>query len=294
MAHSAWVKLTAMPNAQCHDILPLEWHQSFVPVRRLLRLEMLAQTLLSQTDSFETFLERFRAEIDPPPAGAAGFKSIAAYRTGLDIQFVSPEVAASRFYALVETRRNLAHLQEKPVRLADKPLIDFLLGQALEIAAKHGMPVQFHTGFGDRDLDLIKANPLYLRPLLEERKYQNAPIVLLHASYPYCREASYLASVCPQVYLDFGLAVPFLSVSGMREAVRMLLELAPATKLMYSSDAHFIPELYYLAAKWGREILAQVLREAIEDSDLTAREAEEIAGAVLRENARTLYRLENC
>ena len=79
------------------------------------------------------------------------------------------------------------------------------------------------------------------------------------------REAGYLASVYPQVYLDFGLAVPYLSLSG---------------KLMYSSDAKLIPELYYLAAKWGRQILAEVLDEAMANSELTATEAETIAIAL--------------
>ena len=264
-------------------ILPLEWHQRFVPVRRLLRLEMLAQTLFSQVEVFKTFLERFCAELDPPPPSVVAFKSIVAYRTGLEVQPVSQEMAEACFYALKQTAR------EQPLRLADKPLLDFLLRQALEIAARHRIPVQLHTGFGDRDLDLRKANPLYLRTLLEEPGYQQAPLVLLHAAYPYVREAGYLASVYPQVHLDFGLAVPLLSRSGMGASVRMLLELAPTSKLMYSSDAHFIPELYYLGAKWGREILGDVLEQALKDADVTAREAEAIALAVLRENARALY-----
>jgi uncharacterized protein len=163
------------------------------------------------------------------------------------------------------------------------------LQQALLIAAKYRLPVQLHTGYGDPDLDLRLANPVYLRSLLESPQYRKAPIVLLHASYPYMQQAGYLASVYPQVYLDFGLAVPFLSVSGMREAIRQLLELAPTSKLMYSSDAHSIPELYYLAAKWGRQLLGEVLEQAIRDSDITANEAEAIATAVLRENALSLY-----
>jgi hypothetical protein len=141
-------------------ILPLEWHQRFVPVRRLLRLEMLAQNLFSQVTAFATFVEQFRAALDPLPPSVVAFKSIAAYRTGLDIQPVSQAVAEARFYALKQTP------EEKPLRLADKPLLDFLLRQALEIAARQKIPVQLHTGFGDRDLDLRKANPLYLRSLL--------------------------------------------------------------------------------------------------------------------------------
>jgi hypothetical protein len=265
------------------EILPIEWHEQFVSVQRILRLEHLAEKFISEEDNFGWFLERFRSEIDPLPTGVVALKSIAAYRTGLDIQVTPRDFAEHHFYRL----KNEA--KDKPVRLADKPLIDFLVTQALEIAAKHRIPVQFHTGFGDPDLDLRLSNPLYMRSLFKDTRFHNAPIVLLHGSYPYAQEAGYLASVYPQVYLDFGLAVPFLSVAGMRRVMQQLLELAPSSKLMYSSDAHNIPELYYLGAKWGREVLAQVLDEAIKDSDLTAKEAESVATAILSENARTLY-----
>ncbi len=52
-------------------------------VRQLLRIENVAQNLIPQVNSFEEFWEKFRAEIDPPPPEVVGFKSIAAYRTGL-------------------------------------------------------------------------------------------------------------------------------------------------------------------------------------------------------------------
>jgi predicted TIM-barrel fold metal-dependent hydrolase len=265
------------------EILPVEWHEQFVPVQRIIRLEYLAENLINEVNDFGSFVERFRSEIDPPPAGVVALKSIAAYRTGLAIQ-VTPQEAGERiFYTLKQEAK------DKPLRLTNKQFIDFLISQALEIAAKHRLPVQFHTGFGDPDLDLRLSNPLYMRSLLEERRFRNAPIVLLHASYPFIQQAGYLASVYPQVYLDFGLAVPFLSVAGMRSTVQKSLELAPTSKLMYSSDAHNIPELYYLGAKWGREVLGQVLDDAVKDSDLTAKEVESVATAILRENARALY-----
>ena len=103
------------------------------------------------------------------------------------------------------------------------------------------------------------------------------------------REAGFLAAVYPQVYVDFGLAVPLLSVAGMRSAVGGLLELAPASKVLFGTDAHLIPELYYLGAKWGREVLGQVLEEAIGNGDLTAVEADAFAKAILRDNARQVY-----
>ncbi|QSJ14883.1 amidohydrolase family protein [Nostoc sp. UHCC 0702] len=273
---------------QPETILPLSWHERLISVQKILRLEVLAEQLIPQIEDFETFVQTFNSELDPPPSGVVAFKSIACYRTGLNIQPVSEEVAATHFYNLKQATKN------QSLRLVDKPLIDFLLQQALLIAAKYQLPVQLHTGYGDPDLDLRLANPLYLRHLLESPQYRDAPLVLLHASYPYMQQAGYLASVYPQVYLDFGLAIPFLSVSGMRETIRQLLELTPTSKLMYSSDAHSIPELYYLGAKWGRQLLGEVLEQAIKDCDITASETFTIATAILRENALALYMCRGC
>lgn len=268
-------------------VLPVEWHQQFVSTKRLLRLEYLAEHLIHESSRFDVFLEWFRSELDPPPKGVVGFKSIAAYRVGLDVQLISTELAEESFYALKLKQER----QETRIRLDDKALIDFLLLHAFDVAATYQLPIQFHTGFGDPDLDLRLANPLHLRFLLEIPQYRQVPIVLLHAAYPFTREAAYLASVYPNVYVDFGLAIPFLSVFGMRQVISMLLELSPTSKIMYSSDAHMIPDLFYLGAKWGRMALGQVLDQAIDDRDLTAQEADDIAIAILQRNARQLYRL---
>jgi len=265
------------------DTWPIAWHEAFVPVRRLLRLEWLAEQTIPQVASFADFVERFRSALTTPPANVVGFKSIAAYRTGLAISFPTYDDAAARFRDL-----NLVD-DRKPFRLTDKTLIDFLLGIALEIASTRRLPVQFHTGFGDPDLDLRLANPLCLRPILEERRFRDAPVVLLHAAYPFTREAGYLASVYPNVFLDTGLAVPMLSTSGMLETLRQLLELAPISKVLYSSDAHFIPELFYLSAKHARAALSVVLAQAVSDGDLSAGSAERAAELILAGNARKLY-----
>jgi len=75
----------------------------------------------------------------------------------------------------------------------------------------------------------------------------------------------------------------------MERTLGMLLELSPTSKVMYSSDAHLIPELYYLGALWGRNALERVLAQAIQNGDLTACEADEVAIAILRLNAMTLF-----
>ncbi len=264
-------------------IFPWQWHQQFTKVYRLIRLEYLAERLFNSIDNFEVFLESFCNQLISKSPEVMGFKSIAAYRSGLIIESIPETTAKLRFQQIKQENK------EQKIPLTDKILIDFLLGVALDIAAQNKLPIQFHTGFGDRDLDLRFSNPLCLRQLLENPRWKGVPIILLHASYPYTKEAGYLASVYPQVYLDFGLAIPSLSIKGMKQVLEELLELAPTTKILYSSDAHNIPELYYLGAKWGRHLLAEVLEEAVRSGDLTAKESLEIATAILRGNAKQIY-----
>src|SRR5439155_841670 len=83
-------------------------------------------------------------------------------------------------------------------------------------------------------------------------------------------EAGWLAHVYGNVYFDLSLTIPH--VARPAEALREALELAPVSKLLYASDAARTPELYYLAAKWWREALAEVLPELLgEDAQWAAR-----------------------
>lgn len=87
--------------------------------------------------------------------------------------------------------------------------------------------------------------------------------VLLHASYPYTRQAGYLASIHENVYVDFGLVFPKLSMDGQASVFRQLLETCPASKLLWSSDAQRYPEMLYLAAIQVRETIAYVWFKSI-------------------------------
>jgi len=178
--------------------------------------------------------------------GYVALKSIAAYRGGLDR--VSENVVA-----------------------------------ALEANEATGapLPVQFHCGFGDSGLWLARSDPSHLKPLIE--RFRETPFVLLHC-YPFTREAGWLAHVYGNVWFDLSLTIPH--VARPAEQLREALELAPVSKLLYASDAARTPELYYLAAKWWRESLAEVLAEA-----LPADEAEPAGRMILRENALALYGL---
>ena len=116
------------------------------------------------------------------------------------------------------------------------------------------------------------------------------PFVLLHASYPYVRELGYLAAIYANVYADVGLAIPHLAAE-IPAMLRQLLGLAPSTKVVYSSDASQIPELFWLAARWGRRGLGTVLDELVALGAVDSGAALAVARKVLGENAAAIYGL---
>jgi predicted TIM-barrel fold metal-dependent hydrolase len=92
------------------------------------------------------------------------------------------------------------------------------------------------------------------------------------------------------VYADVGLAIPHLAAE-IPAMLRQLLGLAPSTKVVYSSDASQIPELFWLAARWGRRGLATVLEELTALGALDASEALAVGRRVLGANAAGVYGL---
>ena len=254
-----------------------------LPVRRIVRLETELAGMVEQHDRASSVLAAFAEHLTALAPQVAAFKSIAAYRTGLAIGQPPPAQVERAFSAV---RR--AVVPGRPPRLAAKPLIDAMLWAALPVAAATGTPVQFHTGFGDPDLDLRLANPLHLRPLFEATALRGLTVVCLHC-YPFVREAGYLASVYPGAYVDLGLTVPYASVHAMRTALHEAMHLAPVTKVLLSTDAQRTPETFWLAARWGRRVLAQVLESTAADGDLSIGEAEWAASRILFANAAELY-----
>lgn len=270
-----------------HDI---HWHQNFVPnVGRILRIERLAEQILDKGSpvgewNIDLFTQIYLQQLKSSADKVVGLKSIAAYRSGLEIRTgVTREEAEKGLNDILEAG--------SPVRLTNKNFIDYLFICTLEVAISFDLPIQIHTGFGDKDLDLRLSNPLHLRDVLEDSRFSKVRIVLLHASYPFHKEASYLASVYTQVYLDFGLAIPKLSFHGMISSVKELLELAPIKKVMFSTDGCAFPEAYYLGSKKAREVLFSVMRDACVSGDLSLGEAFAAVSDIFSENAKTFYKI---
>jgi hypothetical protein len=182
-----------------------------------------------------------------------GFKSIVCYRTGLDVSLGSSNEA--KRVAINELWHTYL-AEHGRIRLAHKALNDEVVRIALGVAGEKGLPVQFHTGLGDTDIRLTRASPAHLQPLIE--RFPQTRIVILHAAYPYTRDAGYLAAVYKNVFLDFGEVFPFVSSEGQRAVIRQVLELTPTNKILWSSDGHWWPESYYLGIYQARLALFEV------------------------------------
>jgi uncharacterized protein len=252
---------------------------SGVPSSEILRLERLAEDLLEGGTSAEDFPAAFRAALqaaaDSPDV--IGTKTIAAYRVGFDVDWSRPDdadvVARAREWAA----------QPRPLRLDDPLLIAF----GVHEAAAHGLPIQVHVGFGDRDLDLHRTDPLLLLPLL--RTMLPVPVLLLHC-YPFQRQAGYLAQAFDHVNFDVGLAINYLGVRSTG-LVAEALETAPFAKQLYSSDAFGPPELHVLGAVLWRRSMGLVLGEWMRAGDCTEADAIRIVDMIGVHNAERVYGL---
>jgi uncharacterized protein len=242
-------------------------------VHEIVRLESVAEEAIKESGDYATAFARL---LDERAKTAIATKSILAYRGGFDGDLSEP------------TPNEVAEAAQRwrdsgDPRLTDRALLRFGLYQGLRL----GKPLQFHVGFGDRDCDLHRTNPLYLLDFL--RNSGNTPIMLLHC-YPYEREAGYLAQAFNNVYLDGGLAINYLGARSTAFIGR-LLEMAPFRKVLYSSDGFGPAELHYLGAQLWRNGIRDVLQGFVDADEWSERDAIRVVDLIAHDNARRVYRL---
>ncbi|BBA88344.1 amidohydrolase family protein [Mycobacterium pseudoshottsii] len=252
-------ELSALSGGRAHEVVRLE--------------QVAEQAAQAPGDYALAFQELLHQRM----ATAIGTKSILAYRGGFDGDLTEPSPA--QVAQAAKRWRDCGG-----TRLSDRVLLRFGLHQALRL----GKPLQLHIGFGDRDCDLHKTNPLYLLDFL--RQSGETPIVLLHC-YPYEREAGYLAQAFNNVFVDGGLTVNYLGARAP-EFIGRLLELAPLRKIVYSSDGFGPAELHYLGAALWRRGIHRVLHGFVQSGDWAEADAIRVVDLIGHDNAARIYQLE--
>jgi uncharacterized protein len=250
--------------------------------RVVVRLEQVAEQVAAAGvdagefgPSFVVALERATRE-----QRAVGVKSIAAYRCGLDWDPRRPapaEVAGAAARWLARDRGTRGWHLDDPV------LVRHLLWTGVDL----GLPIQFHVGYGDADIRMHRVDPSLLTDWLHLHR---TPVMLLH-TWPFHRQAGYLAGVHPHVHYDVGLALHNVGRARGAAILAEAMEVAPFTKLLYSSDAYGLAELYHLAATGFRAALGQVLGERVDAGEWSAADASRVAALVVAGNARRVYTL---
>lgn len=296
---------------------PYSWHDKFTisPCKRVVRIETVAADILSALHQqnklpvgvavadeeacslgWVTFITAFEQAIaaavsDPE---VVGFKSVVCYRTGLDVK-MGRDIDVTEDGLRSFRRHFLPECVPRNFRVEAKGMNDALVISTCKLIAagyrQHDIakPLQFHTGLGDNDISLLDSNPGCLQPLIAA--FPTVPIVLLHASYPYTREAGYLATVYKNCYLDIGEVFPMVSRDGQEKIIRQSLELTPWSKLLWSTDGHFLPETYWLANVQGREAIEKVFCDYVHQEDLTVPQAVQAVKDIFFENSNRLYSL---
>lgn len=251
-------------------------------VDEVVRLETVAEELAMSGVSAETFPDRFVDLLAERTRRAAGLKSIIAYRFGLDFEPERP----SRRDVVNEAGRWLSEVgRSGAARLTSPVILRFLIWAGLDRA----LPLQFHVGYGDPDLDLARCDPLKMATFLSRVSDLRVPCMLLH-TYPFHRTAGYLAQMFPHVYMDVGLGINY---TGARSpaVIAESLELAPFSKVLFSSDAWGLPELHFLGAQLWRVGMAGVLGEFVELGEWSMGDAAAAARLMGAENAERVYDL---
>jgi predicted TIM-barrel fold metal-dependent hydrolase len=246
-------------------------------VHEVVRLESVAEHVAASGVEAARFADALAGELERRTRPAVAVKSIIAYRDGLAVPAERPSAAEVR-------RAADSWLRGPPsgARLTDPVLLRHVLWAGVDT----GLPLQLHTGFGDRDLQLPAANPALLQPFLE---VVDTPVVLLHC-YPYQREAGWLAQVYPNVSVDVGLTVGHLGTRA-DAVLAEFLELAPFGKILFSTDAYRLPELYLVGAAQFRHSLQRILDAWRADDAISPADAAQLTEQVSAGNARRVYGL---
>jgi|SRR5579862_1957641 len=262
-----------------------------IPTKNKVVIHTLLFSILDSSTNFQEAKNQFEASLDDyvKKKGFIGMKSMIAYGgirrgTGLDIGNPAESTVRQEYDVY---KRSGGKLDDNN---KIKNLEDYFTRLALAKAIELDVPFEFHTGIGDLDVVTDRCNPMLLGNLLKDENLRKAKVILLHGSYPYTGEAGWMAHFYPNVYLDCSILF-FTHFRSAAKKVEEALEMAPYSKLLYSSDGGVLPETHWFGAISAKRALQTVLQNLIEAETLTEKEALDLAERFFHGNAEKLFHL---
>ncbi|MBA6435572.1 amidohydrolase [Streptomyces sp. GMR22] len=225
-------------------------------VLEVVRLEPLAEQVADTSGTVDAFIGNTAEALYAAAQHATAFAMGIAFCDELPPDPREVRRAAARWLALT--------VRPAPGRAPDPALAQHLLWSAVAT----GLPVQLHC-----------ADPQSLIGFLRATAGFGTDLVLL-PDRPHHRRAAQLAAAFPHVYAD----------AGPRPGET--LGEAPFGKLLFSTGARALPELYVTASRLFGQAMARLAEEWVGEGICTRAEAQRIAGLVAAGTARRVYRLD--
>jgi predicted TIM-barrel fold metal-dependent hydrolase len=165
---------------------------------------------------------------------------------------------------------------------------------ALEECLVRDVPMQFHAGDGEAPRGILRnQDPFLMEEMVRFEKggiMRMPKVILIHAGYPLVGRAAWLCHLYTNCYFELSLMTPLIH-QGLVHRFLEVMECVPLSRILFGSDAYHLPELYWLAAKWGRRYLSQALAVYVTEGLLSRDEALSAARRILHENNRRVYNL---
>ncbi|MGV9848543.1 amidohydrolase [Streptomyces sp. NPDC003442] len=225
-------------------------------VLEVVRLEPLAEQVADTSGTVDAFIGNTAEALYAAAQHATAFAMGIAFCDEIPPDPREVRRAAARWLALT--------VRPAPGRAPDPALAQHLLWSAVAT----GLPVQLHC-----------ADPQSLIGFLRATAGFGTDLVLL-PDRPHHRRAAQLAAAFPHVYAD----------AGPRPGET--LGEAPFGKLLFSTGARALPELYVTASRLFGRAMARLAEEWVGEGICTRAEAQRIAGLVAAGTARRVYRLD--
>jgi predicted TIM-barrel fold metal-dependent hydrolase len=250
---------------------------------RLFQFEPALNKQLSKTASYRELLREFQNDLEwaIKSEGRIGVKVHLAEQVGFGVDPLEEDEAAP-FFEKAKAGDQSAY---KKVYVA---LFTATLLQCQELE----VPVHLHSGFtgGLWQGPIHNADPFLLAPFLRHKRFLQTKIILLHAGYPWTKQAGQMAHTFPHLWVDMGQVSPWASLR-LVECYRDVMAWAPLSKIVIGSGGHGSPEIAWLAAKSAKIALTEVMNDSVRLGLLDEKYAETVGQMILHDNGARLYGL---